>query len=280
MSIKVVRTAEEIRTLVAAKRADGLKTCIVPTMGGLHAGHMSLVDHAAKVADFIVVTLFVNPTQFNNAEDLANYPGNEQEDLTLLAASPANVVYAPSRSEMYPDGFATKVTVNAGTDILCDAFRPGHFGGVATVCTKLFLQTGADHACFGEKDYQQLFIIRTLVRDLNIPVSIEPVETVREKDGLAMSSRNKRLNEEERQVAAQMHTAMQKAAAQITNGTSAGIACKTARESLEAGGRFKVEYLELRDAETLEEVGNASRPARLFAAAWLGGVRLIDNIPV
>lgn len=280
MSIRVVRTVEEIRTLVAEKKAEGLKTCVVPTMGGLHAGHMSLVDHAANIADFIVVTLFVNPTQFNNAEDLANYPGNEQEDLAMLEASPAHVVYAPSSSEMYPEGFATKVTVNAGTDILCDAFRPGHFGGVATVCTKLFLQTGTDHACFGEKDYQQLFIIRSLVRDLNIPISIEPVKTVREKDGLAMSSRNKRLSEEERKVAAQMHAAMQQAAEQIAKGTSASSACKSARESLEAGGQFAVEYLEMRDAATLELVDQPTSPARLFAAAWLGDVRLIDNIPV
>lgn len=280
MTIHVVRTISEIRDHVSAAKQEGKTTCVVPTMGGLHAGHLSLVKKAEQIADYVVVTLFVNPTQFNNPDDFENYPGNEAADLDALSKTATDIVFAPSPSEMYPKGFATAVKVDAAGEILCDAHRPGHFDGVATIVTKLFLQTATDFACFGEKDYQQLFIIRRLVEDLNIPIEIIPVETVREEDGLALSSRNARLSKAERALAPKLNQAMRMAAEAIKNGAKTSKACQTAIDELQTGSHFKVEYLEVRSADTLELVDVPSGPARLFAAAWLGDVRLIDNIAV
>ena len=280
MTIHLVRTVAEIRESVDAARQDGKTTCVVPTMGGLHAGHLSLVEKASQVADYVVVTLFVNPTQFNNPDDFENYPGSETADLETLAKTPTDIVFAPSAAEMYPRGFSTSVTVDAANGILCDAHRPGHFDGVATVVTKLFLQTGTDFACFGEKDFQQLFIIRRLALDLNIPIEIVPVETVREEDGLALSSRNARLNSAERKIAAQLNKAMTRAAQSIRKGIAASEACKREIDQFHETGDFRVEYFEARSEESLEIVETTKNPARLFAAAWLGDVRLIDNIPL
>jgi len=280
MAIQVVRTIREIRENVEAAKRAGKKTCVVPTMGGLHAGHLSLIKKAEEVSDYIVVTLFVNPTQFNNPDDFENYPGDEAADLQALSQSAANIVFAPSATEMYPDGFSTSVNVDAAGGILCDAHRPGHFDGVATIVAKLFLQTGTDYACFGEKDFQQLFIIGRMVRDLNIPIEIIPVETVREEDGLALSSRNARLNDKERKLAPILNQHMRKVADAVQSGMSATSACSDAIESLQTSSNFKVEYLEMRSTDTLQLVDDAKHPSRLFAAAWLGDVRLIDNIAV
>lgn len=280
MTLEIVRSIEDIRQRVQEAKAKGKKTCLVPTMGGLHEGHLSLVKKAAEVADLVVVSIFVNPTQFNNPDDFENYPGNEKDDLDALSETATDLVFAPSASEMYPDGFATKVIVTAAENILCDAHRPGHFDGVATIVAKLFLQCPAHYACFGEKDFQQLFIIRQLVRDLNIPIEIVPVETVRETDELALSSRNKRLTKEERKIAPILNQQMQLAAEKIRDGEAITSACNLAIKELNKAGQFKCEYFEIRSADNLQILEEYKKPARMFVAAWLGDVRLIDNIEV
>lgn len=280
MKIQIKRTINDVRSSIADAREKGKTIALVPTMGGLHAGHMSLVERAKEVGDLVVVSLFVNPTQFNNPEDFENYPGNEAADLAKLEAAEADIAFIPTPAEMYPRGFATRVDISAAQNVLCDAHRPGHFDGVATVVTKLLLQTMPDHACFGEKDFQQLFIIRQLVRDLNIPTHIVPVSTVREEDGLALSSRNARLSKEERALAPMLNEAMRGAAEAIKAGMKAADTCAKAIEDLHSTGNFKVEYLEMRSAETLELITEHEPAARLFAAAWLGDVRLIDNIEI
>ncbi|AEQ51723.1 pantoate--beta-alanine ligase [Pelagibacterium halotolerans B2] len=228
----------------------------------------------------VIVTLFVNPSQFNNAEDLAKYPRDEASDIARLEAEHVDLLYAPSVEEMYPEGFVTKVSVSRLSEGLCGEHRPGHFDGVATVVTKLLLQTQANAAFFGEKDFQQLSVIRRLARDLDIPVEIVGVPTVREADGLAMSSRNVRLSEAARKLAPAMTEALSAAGAAIQAGQPVAAATDAARSALLKGGYSEVEYLELRDAETLEPIFELDRPARLLAAGWLDGVRLIDNIAV
>lgn len=193
MSIPIIRTLADLRKTVAVWRHDGLRVAVVPTMGALHEGHLSLVRAALERADRVIVTLFVNPKQFNSPADLAAYPRTEHEDAAKLAPLGAHMLYAPDGAEMYPDGFATTVSVSGVSEGLCGAYRPGHFDGVATVVAKLFLQTGADLAFFGEKDFQQLHVVRRMARDLDIPIEIVACPTVREEDGLAMSSRNVRL---------------------------------------------------------------------------------------
>lgn len=192
MSTAIVRIVCELRSIVAAWRREGLRIAVVPTMGALHEGHLSLVRAALAKADRVIVTLFVNPKQFNNAADLAAYPRTEHDNAAKLASVGAHILYAPNAADIYPPGFATTVSVSDVSEGLCGAFRPGHFDGVATVVTKLLLQTGADLAFFGEKDFQQLHVVRQLVRDLDIPVEIIAGPTVREADGLALSSRNAR----------------------------------------------------------------------------------------
>ena len=280
MTMIVERTIDSAREVISNARAQGKSIGLVPTMGGLHAGHLSLVERAKEVSDFVVVSIFVNPTQFNNPDDFENYPGNDTEDLGLLKKSGVNLVFIPTPEQVYPKGFATRVDVSAANDILCDAHRPGHFDGVATVVTKLLMQTMPDFACFGEKDYQQLFIIKRLVRDLDFPVEIIPVETVREKDGLAMSSRNARLSSKERKIAPKLNQTMHEIVKKIVGGASPAQTCANAITALEADGIFKVEYLEVRSTETLDLLDHYNQSARLFAAAWLGDVRLIDNIAV
>lgn len=280
MSLTVVRTIAEVRSASRAATKAGKTVALVPTMGGLHKGHLSLVEKAGEIADLVIVSLFVNPTQFNNPEDLETYPGNEADDLLALSPSKADIVFAPSAAEMYPSGFSTEIKIDAAGNILCDAYRPGHFSGVATVVAKLFLQTEPDFACFGEKDFQQLFIIKRLVTDLNLPVEIIPVETVREHDGLALSSRNARLEPSDRKIAHRMNESMQKIAKLIADGERASIASEKQIRALENSGDFKVEYLEYRSGQTLEIIDQYEPDGRLFAAAWLGGVRLIDNIAV
>lgn len=276
--MRTVREVKALRGIVAGWKAAGNSVGVVPTMGALHAGHLSLV-HAAKAgSERVIATIFVNPKQFNNPDDLAKYPRTEERDAAMLMEGGVDVLFAPPPEVVYPDDFATAVSVGGVARELEGAFRPGHFDGVATVVTKLLLMTGADRAFFGEKDWQQLQVVRRLVRDLNIPVTITGCPTLREADGLAMSSRNMRLSAAERRIAAALHRAMSVAAEAIRRGEPADRALASARAAVLTAGFAAVEYLELRDAESFGPAA-ADRPARLLAAAVLGGVRLIDNIP-
>ena len=280
MSLPTCRTIADLRAEIALWNAAGEKVAVVPTMGALHEGHLSLVRAARGRASRVVVTLFVNPRQFNNAEDLEKYPRDEASDRARLEDETVDLLYAPDVDEMYPQGFSTTVSVAGLSEGLCGAHRPGHFDGVATVVAKLLLQTRADVALFGEKDFQQLSVIRRMVRDLDIPVEVVGVPTVREADGLALSSRNVRLTAAGREKAPALAEALMGAAREIEAGADAGSVIAGARGVIEGAGYSEVEYLELRDAETLEPVEKVERPARLLAAAWLDGVRLIDNVAV
>ncbi|MDB6452465.1 pantoate--beta-alanine ligase [Falsirhodobacter sp. 20TX0035] len=274
----IVRTVAELRAQVAAWKADGAVVGLVPTMGALHDGHLSLVERARAECGRVIVSIFVNPKQFNNPEDLAKYPRDEARDLALLEG--VDAVFLPSVEEMYPAGFASTVHVERLGDRLEGTHRPGHFDGMATVVTKLFTMSQADVAFFGEKDWQQLQIVRRFVTDLNLPIRIEGCPTLREADGLAMSSRNRRLGAQARAAAVAMHDALQGAARAVRRGEGADMALRVGVEALHVAGFATVDYLELCDAETLEPVGTLSRPARLLVAASIDGVRLIDNIAV
>jgi pantoate--beta-alanine ligase len=280
MSLETVRTVAALRAQVAGWRKQGLRVGVVPTMGALHEGHLSLVRLAQNHADRVIATLFVNPTQFNNRDDLAAYPRTEADDAAKLAALGVDVLYAPDAGEMYPDGFATTISVSGVSEGLCGAFRPGHFDGVATVVAKLLLQSAPDFAVFGEKDYQQLAVIRRMVADLDIPVEIIAGPTVRERDGLAMSSRNVRLSPRGRAQAPALAATLLDTAASLQDGADPARAIEAAQRTILASGFTEVEYLELRDAATLATLSAPTSPARLLAAAWLDGVRLIDNVPV
>ncbi|HWJ87214.1 MAG TPA: pantoate--beta-alanine ligase [Pelagibacterium sp.] len=275
---RIVRTVADLRSVVAQWHDSGDRVAVVPTMGALHDGHMALVQAARDMAERVIVSVFVNPKQFNDANDLAKYPRDEEADFKRLSAGGADLMYAPDAGEIYPDGFVTKVSVSGLSEGLCGAHRPGHFDGVATVVAKLLLQTRADVALFGEKDYQQLAIIRRLVRDLDIEVEVVGVSTVREPDGLALSSRNVRLGENARKIAPSLAAALMTAARNIEAGQEVSQAIAEARQAVLAAGYAEVEYLELRDSDTLERVSKLTKPARLLVAAWLDGVRLIDNV--
>jgi pantoate--beta-alanine ligase len=238
------------------------------------------VRRARELATRVVASVFVNPTQFAPHEDLDRYPRDEAGDAAKLASVGCDLLYAPTVREMYPQGFATAVSVGGPAEGLCGRFRPQMFGGVALVVTKLFLQASPDFALFGEKDYQQLMVIRRFTRDLDIPVTVVGVPTVREADGLALSSRNAYLTTDERARAPELNRALSMAAAALTGGIDAADVIKAAKERIAAAGFGAIDYVELRDAETLEPVARVERPARLLAAAWLGKARLIDNLPV
>ena len=276
--MKIVRIVQDLRVEMAAWRKAGLRSAVVPTMGSLHDGHLSLVRQGQEVADRVVATLFVNPTQFNDPKDLEVYPRDEGADAVMLRAEGCNLLFAPSPDEMYPQGFATKVLVTGLTDCLCGETRPGHFDGVAQVVTKLLNQAQADVAIFGEKDWQQLAVVRRLARDLDIPTRIDGAPTVREADGLAMSSRNRYLSADERGLAAGLPRIMADTAKAITSGESAEHACRSGTAELIASGFRSVDYMEARDGETLRP--STGPGARLFVAAHLGRARLIDNIPL
>ncbi|MFO1210563.1 MAG: pantoate--beta-alanine ligase [Amaricoccus sp.] len=278
--VPIVRTVRELRAIVAGWKARGERVGVVPTMGALHAGHLSLVRAANAGADRVIVTLFVNPKQFNSPVDLAAYPRTEATDAALLAPLGVDLLYAPGPDEIYPPGFATTVSVAGVSEGLEGTFRPGHFDGVATVVAKLLLQTGADRAFFGEKDYQQLQLVTRMARDLDIPTEIVGCPTVREHDRLALSSRNARLGARERKIAPALARALHAAADAIVAGTPAGDAIDEARAAVLAAGFDSVEYIELRRDADLAPAETADQPARLLTAAWLGGVRLIDNVPL
>ena len=280
-SLTTLRRIAELRRWVATWRRNGDSVGIVPTMGALHAGHLALVRRAREACTRVVTTIFVNPIQFNRPDDLASYPRDEAADAALLAELGVDVLFAPTVDEVYPDGFQTRVSVPLLSDCLCGAARPGHMDGVATVVAKLLLQSLPDVAFFGEKDYQQFLVIRRMAGDLDIPVRIEAVPTVREPDGLALSSRNLLLTPTQRATAPALHRALAAAAEDLTDGTApAAPVLARARADLAAAGFDPIDYLELRTADTLAPLDHADRPCRLFAAAWLGPVRLIDNVPV
>jgi len=277
---QVIRTSAELRDKVAAWKRSGMLVGVVPTMGALHDGHLSLVREARQQSDRVIVTIFVNPMQFNNKDDLKKYPRDESHDLAMLDAEGVDVLFAPGVDEVYPEGFSTVVSVSGVSEPMEGAFRPGHFEGVATVVAKLFGMTQAGRAFFGEKDWQQLQVVKRLVTDLNIPVRVIGCPTIRETDGLAMSSRNVRLSAEERAIAPRLHEIMQAAAAQMRGGKNVGRALIDAAAEIVEAGFHDVEYLELRTVEGLRPAEDLSEPARMLVAAYLGDVRLIDNIAV
>ncbi len=279
--IEILRSVAALRSRVEVWHAGGAKLGAVPTMGGLHEGHLELVRQAKTECDRVVVSLFVNPIQFDRKEDLAHYPRDEAGDAAKLEALGVDLLYAPALEAIYPHGFATKVAVAGLSDCLCGTTRPGYLDGVATVVAKLLMQIQPQVAYFGEKDYQQLLVVRQMVRDLDIPTKIRSVATLRESDGLALSSRNQLLNQEQRERAPSFYRTLCGLAAEFKNSRKpAAPALAAARQALLDSGFDAVDYLELRDSQGLESLARADRPARVFGAVWLGKVRLIDNVAV
>jgi pantoate--beta-alanine ligase len=279
--LDVTRTIPDLRHRLAPWRMAEQSIGLVPTMGALHDGHMALVRAARTECDRVAVSIFVNPKQFGPSEDLGSYPQREAADLDMLRSAWVDLVFIPAVDEMYPPDFSTTVRVAGLTESLCGERRPGHFDGVATVVTKLLIQALPDAAYFGEKDYQQLMMVRRLVRDLDLPVRIVGVPTVREADGLALSSRNTYLSRAERQIAPLLARVLRSMAIALADDPAA-VARELAsgREALQQAG-FVVEYLEMRDAETLAPVTvEISAPSRIFTAVQLGRTRLIDNLPI
>ena len=278
--MQIVRQLAPLQDALTELRKPGLKIGLVPTMGALHAGHMRLVEVAREHCDAVVASIFVNPTQFGEGEDLDAYPRQETADAALLEAAGVELLWAPTADQMYPSGYATSISVSGVSDGLCGAARPGHFDGVATVVAKLFNQTRPDAAFFGEKDYQQLAVIRRMARDLDFTHDIIGVATVRDPDGLALSSRNAYLSEAERESAVALPAAMREAAGAIAAGGDVAAILADAKSRILASGFHKIDYLELRDADTLALLDVFAKPARLLTAARIGRTRLIDNIPV
>lgn len=278
--MQIIRDLDTLRTAVSALRAGGGSIALVPTMGALHEGHMALVAEGASRADHVVASIFVNPKQFGPNEDLDAYPRQEAQDAAMLEEAAVAILWAPTVDVMYPAGFASTVSVTGVSAELDGAARPGHFDGVATVVTKLFNQVRPDVALFGEKDYQQLAVIRRMVTDLDQPLEIVGVPTKRAADGLALSSRNAYLSAEQRAAAVALPTAMHEAARRIIGGEEVEGVLDEAVASLVAAGFGPVDYIELRDAATLEMLHVLDRPGRLLAAARIGSTRLIDNIAV
>ena len=261
-------------------KEGGKSLALVPTMGALHAGHIKLVTEAAKRADAVAASIFVNPMQFGANEDLARYPRREEEDAAMLAKAGCALLWLPTGGQVYPDGFATKVSVTGVSERWEGAARPGHFDGVATVVAKLLVAVEPDVALFGEKDFQQLAVIRRMVADLGLPVEILGVPTVRDTDGLALSSRNAYLSDDERQRALALPNALKEAAARIAAGDPVGRVLSSAKQALVDAGFLKIDYVALVDADTLEPLDEPGGEMRLIAAATIGSTRLIDNVRV
>ena len=275
----VDRTINALRSRVTLWRGARQKIALVPTMGALHEGHLQLVREARERAVKVIVSIFVNPAQFGPSEDFTSYPRDEAADLAKLAEVGTDTVFMPTVAEMYPEGFATTIVVGGPANDLESVSRPQFFGGVATVVAKLLQAAQPDIALFGEKDYQQLLVVKRMATDLGLPVEIVGAATVREADGLALSSRNAYLGAAERATAPLLNAALRIAADEIRLGGSADTAIFEARSKLAAAG-FKVDYVKLRNADTLEPVRSSDEPRRLLAAAWLGKTRLIDNVAV
>lgn len=278
--LQIVRSPRELRAAVAAWRAEGKTVGFVPTMGALHEGHLSLVRQAGRSADRVLASVFVNPKQFAPTEDLDRYPRQEARDAELLAGAGCALLFAPDAPAMYPEGFATRILVGGPSQGLETDFRPQFFEGVATVVAKLLILAGADVAVFGEKDYQQLLVVRRMARDLDLATEILAGATLRESDGLAMSSRNAYLSPAERTIAGRLNQVLAEAAAKA-KGCAVAAVEGWARGGLAAAGFDKVDYVAIRRADDLAPIdGVADAPARILAAAWLGKTRLIDNLPV
>jgi pantoate--beta-alanine ligase len=283
--VQTISRLDALRQVVSGLKNGGKTLALVPTMGALHEGHLTLVREAKARAGAVAVSIFVNPMQFGPNEDLDAYPRRMAQDAALLEAEGVDLLWAPTVDQVYPAGFATTVSVSGLDAVLCGAARPGHFDGVATVVCKLFNQVRPDIALFGEKDWQQLAIIRRMARDLDLVAphadAIIGVPTVREADGLAMSSRNQYLSAPERQQAAGLNRAMRDAIAAMNAGTAVDAALETLRAAILATGFRSIDYADLRDAETLEDLTRLDgRPARLLVAARIGAARLIDNMAV
>ncbi len=278
--LAIVRTRAELRGHVAGWHAAGRTVAIVPTMGALHAGHLSLIGLAKTRADHAIASLFVNPTQFAPSEDFDAYPRDEDNDAQLLAAAGCDLLYAPRAEEIYPTGFATRVTVEGVSASMEGAARPTHFAGVATVVAKLLIQSAANVAIFGEKDYQQLQVIRRLARDLDLPTQVVGAPIVRADDGLALSSRNAYLTQSERAVAPALYLTLSGAARTLAKGASVASVEIEGREALLAAGFSAVDYFEVRDPDDLTRLGPAAieGPARVLATVRLGRTRLLDNV--
>jgi pantoate--beta-alanine ligase len=277
--VQTIRALADLREATAAWRAEGARVALVPTMGALHAGHMALIEAARRPGTRVVASIFVNPKQFGAGEDLSRYPRKEMADLRMLAEAGCDLAWLPSADEMYPPDFATRVSVSGVGDGFDGAARPGHFDGVATVVAKLLNQVGPDTAYFGEKDFQQLAVVRRMVADLDFGAEIVGVPTQREDDGLALSSRNIYLDDDERARAIALPRALGVAARAIARGADVAGAIEDARTTLTGAG-FVVDYVALADAETLAADPAPVRPRRLLAAARMGTTRLIDNIAI
>ncbi|HET8749818.1 MAG TPA: pantoate--beta-alanine ligase [Sphingomicrobium sp.] len=277
--MQIVRSSEELTRAVAALKREG-SLALVPTMGALHPGHMALVEEAKKRADRVAASIFINPTQFGPGEDFARYPRREQGDVLMLEEAGCDLLWMPGVEDIYPKGFSTTVHVAGVSERWEGEARPGHFDGVATVVAKLLLSVLPDLACFGEKDFQQLVVVRRMIEDLGIPVEIVGVPTVREADGLALSSRNDYLSADERLRAVTLPRALETARGAILAGQPVESALGEARQSLTAAGFSRIDYVALVDAHTLEPSEERCGDLRLIAAAVIGKTRLIDNLPL
>ena len=278
--MEVVRTIAELRQHTSRWRIAGQTIGLIPTMGALHNGHLSLIKLAQGKCDRVIATIFVNPRQFLPNEDFDEYPRNEESDIQKLIEMGVDLLFAPKVSEMYRPDASTTVVISKLTDCLCATSRPGFFDGVGTVVTKLLIQALPDLAIFGEKDYQQLLVIKRLTRDLDIPVEIIGAPTIREADGLAVSSRNVYLSQTNRETASKVFEILKKTATAIALRNDVLAACKEARKELILAGLSEIDYFEARHSETLELIQNFENNGRLFAAVWLGSTRLIDNLEI
>lgn len=277
-SVQTIRSHDELEQWLG--RVDGATLALVPTMGALHAGHLALVDRARTLSDQVIASIFVNPTQFNVASDLERYPRSEESDLAMLEAGGCSAVWLPRDEQIYPGGFSTSISVGGVSRRWEGEARPGHFDAVATIVAKLLIAVAPDVAVFGQKDFQQLAVIRRMVADLGLPVKIAAVATVRDKDGLALSSRNSLLSATERGQAIALPQALVNARDAIRSGEDVARTAARAKQQLVEAGFFKVDYLALVDSGTLEPLDAPGENMRLIAAATIGSTRLIDNIAV
>ena len=278
--LDIVTSTNKLKDTILCAKRQNKKIAFVPTMGCLHKGHLSLIRKSKSLGDISVVSIFVNPMQFGPGEDFTVYPRHEDNDIKLLEDNAVDILYLPDNTTIYPENFQTEISVKKIENILCGKFRPSHFKGVATIVTKLLLQVLPDYAIFGEKDYQQLVLITQLVSDLNIPTSVVGCPTIREDDGLAFSSRNSLLNQDERNIAPNLYSELRSVQNLVKCGTNISYACKEATQNLLKIGFSSVDYIEVRDEKNLQKLDKAEANARLFGAANIGNTRIIDNIPI